>query len=68
MNVLLSENQILIFSPHENTNFCNYALSQKPPVGEKDGRKISSPIKTFEKNQVLKQFFNNLSDFEIGLS
>ena len=53
-----------IFSPHENGNFCNYALSQKPPVGEKAGRKNSFPIKTFEKNQILKQFFNSASDFE----
>ena len=56
-----------LFNPWKR-QFCIYLLSQKPPIGENHGRKNISPIETFEKNQILKQCFNNASDFESRVS
>ena len=64
MKVFFQKVTFWIFLAHENAIFCSYAFSQKPLISEKNGRKNSLPFKTFERNQILKQLFNNASDFE----
>ena len=51
----------------QSPNFCSYLLSKKNGM-EKKGIKTSLWTKTFAKNQILKQIFNNASDFESRFS
>ena len=38
-----------ILLAHENAHFCSYAFSQKPPIGEKNGRKKTVSYQNFWK-------------------
>ena len=49
---------------HENANFCSYAFSQKPSIGEKSGRKNSFLSRLLKRIRFRKKVFNNASDFE----
>ena len=67
MNYLLEENHFSILLPHKTPNSSGMRFLKNHDM-EKKWKKNSFWIKTFEKNQILKQVFNNASDFESRIS
>ena len=67
MNDLLEENHFSILLPRKTPNSLGMRFLKNHDM-EKNWKKNSFWIKTFEKNQILKQVFNNASDFESRVS
>ena len=68
MNDLLAENQFSTLLSLKDANFFSYAISQKPLYREKMERKTVFESRLSKKKQILKQVFNNASDFESRIS
>ena len=67
MNDLLAENHFSTLLSRKNANFLSYAISQKPWYREKKEKKVFESTLS-KKKQILKQVFNNASDFESRIS
>ena len=67
MNDLLEENHFSILLPRKTPNSLGMRFLKNHDM-EKKWKKNSFWIKTFVKNQILKQVFNNASDFESRIS
>ena len=64
MKTFRSKNHFWIFKHRRKAKVCSYALSPKPTIGEKRWRKNRFLIKSFQRDQILRQVFHNGSRFE----